>query len=79
MKAGHRDTLAAVRKLEFGPRANAQVWDRNAGSNGVYLPKPAQQAAAARRDGARSLLKLDPWGPLRPLVTPLLGWRCSPQ
>lgn len=52
---------------------------RNAGVDGVYLSKLAQDAADARRTAARPAAKLDPAGALWPVVTHLLGWLWSPQ
>ena len=52
---------------------------RNAGSDGAYLSTQAQLAARARRRAARPVAKLDPDGPLWPLVSHLLGWLWSPQ
>lgn len=85
-----RVTLAALRQQGLGLRAIAQVLGRNAGSlsrelrrnagsDGVYLSAPAQLAARARRRAARPVVKLDPDGPLWPLVSHLLGWLWSPQ
>lgn len=90
MQAEERVTLAALRQQGLGLRAIAEVLGRNAGSlsrelrrnagsDGVYLSKQAQHAAEARRRGAQPMLKLDPAGPLWPLVTHLLGWLWSPQ
>lgn len=90
MQPEERVTLAALRQQGLGLRAIAQVLGRNAGSlsrelrrnagsDGVYLSAPAQLAARARRRAARPVVKLDPDGPLWPLVSHLLGWLWSPQ
>lgn len=46
---------------------------------GTYRSAEAQQLFLQRRAKARPALKLDPDGPLWPLVTHLLGWLWSPQ
>lgn len=90
MQAEERVTLAALRQQGMGLRAIAEALGRNAGSvsrelrrnagsDGVYLSKPAQHAAEARRRMAHVPSKLDPAGPLWPLVSHLLGWLWSPQ
>ena len=90
MQPEERVTLAALRQQGMGLRAIAEVLARsasslsrelrrNAGSDGAYLSTPAQLAAQARRRAARPVLKLDPDGPLWPLVSHLLGWLWSPQ
>ena len=90
MQPEERVTLAALRQQGLGLRAIAEVLGRNAGSlsrelrrnagsDGIYLSKQAQLAAEARRRAAQPMLKLDPSGPLWPLVTHLLGWLWSPQ
>ena len=90
MQPEERVTLAALRQQGLGLRAIAQVLGRNAGSlsrelrrnagsDGIYLSKQAQLAAEARRRAAQPMVKLDPSGPLWPLVTHLLGWLWSPQ
>lgn len=47
--------------------------------DGGYAWKTAQMACAARRRAARPAAKLDPDGPLWPLVGHMLGWYWSPQ
>jgi len=90
MQPEERVTLAALRQQGLGLRAIAEVLGRNAGSlsrelrrnagsDGIYLSKQAQLAAEARRRAAQPMLKLDPSGPLWPLVTHLLGWLWSPH
>jgi transposase, IS30 family len=90
MQPEERVTLAALRQQGLGLRAIAEVLGRNAGSlsrelrrnagrDGAYLSTQAQLAAQARRRAARPVLKLDPAGPLWPLVSHLLGWLWSPQ
>lgn len=90
MQAEERVTLAALRQQGLGLRAIAEVLGRNAGSlsrelrrnagsDGAYLSTQAQLAAQARRRAARPVAKLDPDGPLWPLVSHLLGWLWSPQ
>lgn len=46
---------------------------------GGYASKAAQQACTVRREAARPTVKLDPDGPLWPLVAHMLGWCWSPQ
>ena len=90
LQAEERVTLAALRQQGLGLRGIAAVLGRSAGSlsrelrrnadsAGVYLSKPAQQAAQSRRCLARAPSKLDPAGLLWPLVSHLLGWLWSPQ
>lgn len=90
IQAEERVTLAALRQQGMSLRAIAGVLERspgslsreirrNAGSDGVYVSKPAQRAAEARKAAARPVPKLDPNGPLWPLVAHLLTWLWSPQ
>ena len=90
MQAEERVTLAALHQQGQSLRAIAGVLGRsasslsrelkrNAGVDGVYLSKLAQDAADARRTAARPAAKLDPAGALWPVVTHLLGWLWSPQ
>ena len=90
MQPEERVTLAALRQQGLGLRAIAEVLGRNPGSlsrelqrnanvDGAYLSASAQLAAQARRRAARPVPKLDPDGPLWPLVAHLLGWLWSPQ
>ena len=46
---------------------------------GAYASRTAQAACRARRTGARPVRKLDPNGPVWPLVAHMLGWLWSPQ
>ena len=90
MQPEERMTLAALRQQGLGLRAIAEVLGRNpgslsrelrrnVGSDGAYLSASAQLATQARRRAARPVPKLDPDGPLWPLVSHLLGWLWSPQ
>lgn len=90
LQAEERMTLAALRQQGMGLRGIAAVLGRDAGTlsrelrrnadgAGVYMSKLAQQVAQSRRRLARMPSKLDPAGPLWPLVTHLLGWLWSPQ
>lgn len=90
MQAEERVALAALRLQGMGLRAIAEVLGRdassvsrelrrNAGSDGVYLSAHAQLSARARPQAARPAPRLDPAGPLWPLVSHLLGWLWSPQ
>lgn len=90
MQAEERVTLAALRQQGMSLRAIAGVLGRspgslsrevrrNGGPEGVYVSKPAQRAAEARKAAARAVPKLDPNGPLWPLVAHLLTWLWSPQ
>lgn len=64
--------------LGRSPSTLSREFARNC-SGGSYVCRDAQARCDARRANARAPLKLDPDGPLWPLVTHMLGWLWSPQ
>lgn len=89
MQAEERVTLAALmqqgktlreisQKVGRSPSTLSRELARNA-QGGEYTSRGAQQACEQRRCSARPKPKLDPDGPLWPLVSHLLGWLWSPQ
>lgn len=84
-----RMTLAALRQQGQSLRHIGAVLGRSASTlsrelrrnaAGVrYGSRTAQQAFEARRKAARPTLKLDPEGPLWPVVSHMLGWLWAPQ
>ena len=67
-----------ARQLGRSPSTLSREVRRNATAAG-YASAPAQKRFEQRRQAARSPAKLDPDGPLWPVVTHLLGWCWSPQ
>lgn len=84
-----RVTLAALRQQGLSLRQIAAVLDRSPATlsrelrrnakAGEYSSSAAQAASAGRRVASRPAPRLDPHGPLWPLVTHMLGWLWSPQ
>ena len=84
-----RVTLAALRQQGQSLRQIGAVLGRSPGTlsrelrrnakSGEYLSGAAQRASAQRRIAGRPVARLDPEGPLWPLITHLLGWLWSPQ
>ena len=89
MQAEERVALAGMLLQGMTPRAIALALKRSPStisrelarnsSGGAYVSRGAQASYQARRLKARPAAKLDPDGPLWPLVTHMLGWLWSPQ
>jgi IS30 family transposase len=89
LQAEDRVTLAALRQQGCSLRHIAGVLGRSAATlsrevrrnsqAGLYMSSAAQQASLQRRVAARPPARLDPDGPLWPLITHMLGWLWSPQ
>lgn len=89
MQAEERVALAGMLLQGMTPRAIALALKRSPStisrelarnsSGGAYVSRGAQASCQARRLKARPAAKLDPEGPLWPLVTHMLGWLWSPQ
>jgi IS30 family transposase len=89
MQAEERVALAGMLLQGMTPRAIALALKRSPSTinrelarnsgGGAYVARGAQASYQARRLKARPAAKLDPNGPLWPLVTHMLGWLCSPQ
>jgi len=89
MQAEERVALAAMRLQGMSLRAIGNAMKRSPAtlsrelarnsSAGAYVSRTAQSSCDARRAKARPALKLDPDGPLWPLVSHMLGWLWSPQ
>lgn len=67
-----------ARQLGRSPSTISREVSRNAGAAG-YASQDAQQRFAQRRQAARPAARLDPDGPLWPVVSHMLGWCWSPQ
>lgn len=89
MQAEERVVLAAMRLQGMSLRAIGSALGRSAStlsrevrrnsSDGAYVSRTAQSSCQARRTRARCSRKLDPDGPLWPVVSHMLGWLWSPQ
>lgn len=89
MQAEERVTLAALRMQGMSLRRIAGLMGRSAGTlsrelvrnsvDGTYVSMDAHRPCQARRRGPKTTAKLDPDGPLWPLVLHMLGWLWSPQ
>ena len=89
MQAEERMALAAMKLQGLSLRTIASALGRSPstlsrelarnGSDGSYICRDAQTRCDSRRRDARPPSKLDPDGPLWPLVTHMLGWLWSPQ
>jgi IS30 family transposase len=64
--------------LKRSPSTISRELARNS-SDGASVSRGAQASCEARQVKARPAAKLDPDGPLWPLVTHMLGWLWSPQ
>ena len=89
LQAEDRVTIASLRQQGLSLRKIAGTLGRSAGTisrelarNALpdgYVSRDAQRACERRRGSARRPRKLDPNGPIWPLLMHMLGWNWSPQ